>query len=182
MAGVFLLYKSTRVSFSPSFHIKAHLVLCRFLQGEKLEGWERAHLGVTNHAEDLYITLSIPDTSPFKWERNGRHKSQPEAARSIRCPADWCVICHKRWVCFPVPPKHVAISNIYSKFICTDDIILDFVIQCLYIMTRKCWNIEGEKTKQKALKSKQAKARRQEGSSVSIGKKMIIRIVKIISI
>lgn len=47
-------------------------------------------------------------------------------------------------------------------------------------MTRKCWNIEEKKTKQKALKSKQGKERRQEGSNVSIGKKMIIRIVSII--
>lgn len=68
--------------------------------------------GVTNHVEDLYITLSLPDTSPFKWERNGRHKSQPEDAQSIGPPTDWRAICHIKPSCFSVPAKDVAVSCI----------------------------------------------------------------------
>lgn len=68
--------------------------------------------GVTNHVEDLYITLSLPDTSPFKWERNGRHKLQPEDAQSIGPPTDWRAICHSKPSCFSVPAKDVAVSCI----------------------------------------------------------------------
>lgn len=44
--------------------------------------------------EDLFITLSLPDNQPFKWERNGGHDLHREDARSIGSPADRHAICH----------------------------------------------------------------------------------------
>lgn len=68
-------------------------VVLFFWRGQRLKVCRR-HLRVTDHVEDLFISLSLPDNQPFKWQRNGGRKLHHEGARSMRSPADWRAVCH----------------------------------------------------------------------------------------
>lgn len=88
MRAVSLLAFSSE-HYIPCWHFTSNATSCcvTSAKGHK-RALVRAHLEVTNHVEDLYITLPLPDTSPFKWERNGGHKLSPETAQSIGCASE----------------------------------------------------------------------------------------------